>query len=298
MKSVAPVPPVKVPFGVDTVIPIDGLPLNVRQDGTPGDPTVVLIHAFAGSLHQWDDVAQMLSKDHWIIRLDLAGHGDSAKPESGYSMPDQARRVVAVAEYLGAHTFVAVGQSGGGNVVVAMLEDPALRAYVRCGSIIGTPPNMSFVNLPALANVYSLPVIGKLMWKVTNRTMVSKTMKALFAPTATEVPAIVVDDFLKMTQHSYVSAKQNLETFATTKSLSDRVTNVGVPLHVVFGDADQWIPPACTKVWSTVGGVSTELLPGVGHTPPLEDPSAVASMIRKLVRETHHQSELVAEIPD
>ena len=253
--------------------------INVRQDGTPGNPAIVLIHAFAGSLGQWDDVARLLAADYHVIRMDLLGHGASDKPDTGYAMPEQADRVAAIASALGATEFVAVGQSGGGNVVVALLENPEHAARMKGGMIIGTPPDMSFVNLPAIANIYSVPLLGRLMWRITSRKMVSDTMVSLFAPNFATVPAIVVDDFFKMTRHSYVQAKANLEGFARSTPLSARVGSSQVPLLVVFGDQDQWIPPACVEEWARASRATTQLMPRVGHTPPLEAPEDMAAIV-------------------
>ena len=253
--------------------------INVREDGTPGETAIVLVHAFAGSLGQWDEVAQVLAAAYHVIRMDLLGHGASDKPETGYSMPEQADRVARIALAFGAEEFVAVGQSGGGNVVVALLENPKHRARVNGGMVIGTPPDMSFVTLPAIANIYSVPLLGRLMWRITSRKMVSDTMANLFAPNFGPVPAIVVDDFFKMTRHSYVQAKANLEGFAHAKPLSGRVGSSEVPLLVVFGVQDQWIPPACVDEWQRKSRATTQLMPGVGHTPPLEARDDTAAIV-------------------
>ncbi len=260
---------------------IDGALINVRQDGLPEGVPLVLIHALAGSLRQWDEVATLLAQDHWVIRMDLLGHGNSAKPDAGYSMPEQASRVARVAAKLGADTFVAVGQSGGGNVVVALLDTPDLQQRVSGALLIATPPNMSFVNLPPLANIYNVPLMGRLMWKITSRKMVADTMANLFAPGFTPVPQIVIDDFFRMTRHSYVQGKACLEGFAHVRPLSDRVNGSAVPLHIVFGDQDQWIPPACLDEWRRATHATTELMADTGHTPPLERSGALATIIRK-----------------
>jgi pimeloyl-ACP methyl ester carboxylesterase len=269
------------PVGQQELFDIDGDRINVRQDGVSGGVPVVLIHAFAGSIEQWDDVTEALANDHHVVRIDLLGHGGSDKPERGYSMPEQATRVAKVMTLLGITHFFAIGQSGGGNVVVALLDDPTHAMRVKGAIVIGTPPDMSFVNLPALANIYAVPMLGRLMWRITSRKMVSDTMASLFAPDFGAVPSIVVDDFQRMTRRSYVQAKGALEGYAHARPLSTRVSNSAVPLHVVFGEQDQWIPPACTTQWQRVTHATVALMPGVGHTPPLEAPGEVAAIIRK-----------------
>jgi pimeloyl-ACP methyl ester carboxylesterase len=269
--------------GTSWLMRIDGASINVRQDGKPVGVPIILIHAFAGSLEQWDDVAQSIAADHWVIRMDLLGHGASDKPNSGYSMPEQADRVARIASALGAEEFFVVGQSGGGNVVVALLENPKHSTRVKGATVIGSPPNMSFVNLPAIANIYRVPLLGRLMWRITSRKMVADTMANLFAPDFSPTPSIVVDDFFKMTRHSYVQAKANLEDFAHATPLSQRITASDVPFLVVFGDQDQWIPSACTDEWQRASHATILLMHGIGHTPPLEDAAQTAQIITEFV---------------
>ncbi len=93
----------------------------------------------------------------------------------------------------------------------------------------------------------------------------------------------MIDDFFKMTQHSYVQAKAALEGFAHAKPLSARVGSSQVPLCVVFGDQDQWIPSACVDEWQRVSRGTTQLMSGVGHTPPLENADQTTQIIAEFI---------------
>src|SRR5919109_2772177 len=72
--------------------------IQVREDGSPRRPAVVLLHGFASSVHWWGPVAERLAPRFHVIRVDLLGHGGSEKPRKGYSMENQA---ALVAEALG-----------------------------------------------------------------------------------------------------------------------------------------------------------------------------------------------------
>jgi pimeloyl-ACP methyl ester carboxylesterase len=257
--------------------------LLVRQDGIPTGTAIVLIHAFAGSMRQWDEIAASLATSHWVIRVDLLGHGGADKPESGYAMSAQAARITQILETLGVEAFVAVGQSGGSNVVVAMMEANGIAGQMKGAILIAAPPNMSFVNLPPLANIYGVPLLGALMWTITSPKMVADTMASLFAPNFGPVPEIVIEDFFAMTRTSYVAGKAALEGYAYAKPLGDRVRATGIPAHIVFGEQDQWIPAACVAVWQETTHASTQTLSQIGHTPPLEAAPLVAEIIARKV---------------
>lgn len=65
----------------------------MRQDGTRDAPALLLNHR---SVRSWDPLVPMLTRSHRVIRIDLLGHGRSARPTGhGYEMPEQGRRVGA-----------------------------------------------------------------------------------------------------------------------------------------------------------------------------------------------------------
>src|SRR5438105_5036765 len=95
--------------------------LHVVHTGPLDAPTVVLVHGSGASMAWWDPVLPAL-RDLHVVRVDLLGHGRSAKPDDGYEMTEQARRVGAVLDRLGVSRAVLVGHSTGGNVATSLVE--------------------------------------------------------------------------------------------------------------------------------------------------------------------------------
>src|SRR5215203_6766209 len=75
----------KVPGGGELQITDTG----PTEKGARGAP-IVLLHCFGCSLHWWDRMLPSLEREHRVIRVDLLGHGGSAKPKAGYEIPHQA----------------------------------------------------------------------------------------------------------------------------------------------------------------------------------------------------------------
>jgi pimeloyl-ACP methyl ester carboxylesterase len=77
------------------------------------------------------------------------------------------------------------------------------------------------------------------------------------------------------------------ETFAATsvagrryldeRALPDRLAPLGKPLLVIFGQEDRRWNSASATDYLAVPGARLELLPGIGHTPILEDPPATVA---------------------
>jgi len=63
-----------------SMMDVDGVSMYVRQDGPRDGPALVLIHGLGGSTSWWDAVVPLFAASHHVIRVDLLGHGRSAKP--------------------------------------------------------------------------------------------------------------------------------------------------------------------------------------------------------------------------
>jgi pimeloyl-ACP methyl ester carboxylesterase len=59
---------------------------------------------------------------------------------------------------------------------------------------------------------------------------------------------------------------------------------------VVFGSDDQRWRSSSAAAYSVVPGARVELLPGIGHTPMMEDPQAVGKLLLEFAAATGHPS--------
>jgi pimeloyl-ACP methyl ester carboxylesterase len=98
---------------------------------------LVLIHGITGSSLSWVRVAPALAQSSRVIAVDLKGHGDTDRAETGHRFSDQAREVSWLCQSLGIERACVIGHSWGGAVAVHLatstdlverlvLEDPAL----------------------------------------------------------------------------------------------------------------------------------------------------------------------------
>lgn len=105
----------------ERIVRLPGGDIHVEQDGPPGAPTVVLLHGLAGSTAWWEPVLPALRDQH-VVRVDLLGHGGSAKPAGGYGIAEQARRIGTVLDRLEVRRATVVGHSTGGAVAASLAE--------------------------------------------------------------------------------------------------------------------------------------------------------------------------------
>ncbi|MGC1752300.1 MAG: alpha/beta hydrolase, partial [Trebonia sp.] len=63
------------------------------------------------------------------------------------------------------------------------------------------------------------------------------------------------------------------------RSLPDRLTDLRLPLLVIFGADDQRWRSSSAAAYKVVPGAWVELLAGVGHTPMMEDPQTTGKLL-------------------
>ena len=250
----------------------------------PGQP-VVLIHPYGGSLHWYDRLEPLLAEEHRVIRIDLLGFGGSEKPESGYSIPEQAATVAEALNQLDVQGALVVGNSMGGSVTTSLAEQAS--QLVDRAVIIGMAPNTDDFGpgLPFLAELSYTPVIGEAMWRITPDFAIRNQVQEAFAPgfdieTGFDDPDQVVEDYRAMTYTSNDETPAATDDFADELPLDERFKRTPVPLMVIFGAEEQiFDPELAIQGYEDVPGVQTELIEDAGHAPQVEQPEAVARLI-------------------
>ncbi len=106
----------------------DGVRLRVRHRPGAAAPAFVLLHGLDSSARTWDLVAARLAAaGHPAYAVDLRGHGESDRPESGYDTATAAADVAEVCRVLGLTGTVVAGHSWGAHVALRLAaERPSL----------------------------------------------------------------------------------------------------------------------------------------------------------------------------
>ncbi|WP_084337898.1 alpha/beta fold hydrolase [Actinomadura oligospora] len=268
----------------DRLLTLDGKRIHVVQDGPADAPAVVLIHGLAGSARWWDPLVPSLAQAHRVIRIDLLGHGLSAKPSGGgYSIPEQGRRVAQALDRLGVKRAVIVGHSTGGSVATALTEQ---RPDLVTGlALVDTGPRMdAFISDGFVGKLLFVPVVGQLLWRLRTDRLVRKSLGTAFSRPGFTIPEPLVDDVRRTTYHSLTTTSRASDDYMNRRPLPDRLKPLGKPLLVIFGAEDRrWRATESTAAYRAVPGVRIDVIPGVGHSPMLEDPSRTATALQSFV---------------
>jgi pimeloyl-ACP methyl ester carboxylesterase len=251
--------------------------MHVVEDGKPGAPALLLIQNAAAPLACWDPFVPQLASAHRVIRVDLLGRGSPASPAERYDIRAQARRVGAVLDSLGVSRVTVAGHSSGCTVATALAEQ-------RPGAVAG----LALIDFgPSLeAKIPERPLFrlvltqfpGRLLWRLRTEASVRKAVRTGFIRPV-DIPGAFVEHALAMTHRDFVGAMRGPLNYLGQRSLPDRLTGLGIPLLVIFGADDQRWRSSLAFAYRTVPGARVELLPGVGHSPMLEDPETTGRLL-------------------
>ncbi|MEV5328956.1 alpha/beta fold hydrolase [Nonomuraea fastidiosa] len=250
---------------------LDDGDLHVRQDGPRDAPALLLIHGSASSLRSWDALVPPLAETYHVIRIDLLGHGRSGKPDDrSYATEDQARRAGEALDRLGIERATVAGHSSGGVVATALAEQRS--GLVDALVLINTGPS-----LEAFIPQEPLPLSPD-RWPPDDE-QIRRFGGTGFSRPGFEVPQVLLDEVRLMTFHSLTTTMRETTEYLRRRALPDRLAGLGKPLLVVFGADDRRWRSSSAADYRAVPGARVELLPGIGHTPILEDPPGTAALL-------------------
>ena len=265
---------------------VDG-DMHVVEDGRPGAPGLLLIHGSAGSTAWWDPVVPALAGACRVIRVDLLGHGRSSSPAARVrhprSRPPGRRRAGPARRgpgdgdraFHGVHGGHGPGRAAAGQGGRRWPSSTWARAWtLRCPD--GLLVRLLLARFP-----------GRLLWRLRSEATIRKAMRSAFTRPV-DVPGAIIEAALGMTHRALAGTARGSDDYMRQQSLPDRLAALGVPVLVIFGTEDARYPSSSAAAYRVVPGARVELLPGVGHTPMMEDPQATGTLLLEFAAAAAH----------
>lgn len=243
-------------------------------DESPGaDPPLLLLHAWAESRRAFDRLLPLLPTARRVLAPDLRGHGESDKPDGGYSLDHFAEDVVAFLDEVEVASAVLVGASSGGYVA----QQVAMRWPERVAGLVlvGAPRSLNGQAPGLVAEWESLtdPI---------DRAWAERSLERF--PLFHRVPHAFLQD--RVDDIVRCPARAQLGTLT---GLLDAVppTEAGVidlPTTIVWGERDDILPAAdAQRLQDAIAGSRLVVLPDTGHAVLWEQPGEVAKEVADLL---------------
>ncbi|MDJ0384523.1 alpha/beta hydrolase [Streptomyces sp. G-G2] len=223
-------------------------------------------------------------RDLHVVRVDLLGHGTSAKPADGYGIAEQARRVGAVLDKLGVRRATVVGHSTGGAVATSLAEQR--RDLVAAIALIDTGPRVdAFLGDSFAGRLMTAPVVGELLWRLRTDSLIRDAVSTAFTRRV-RTPDQMIADIRGMTYRSLAATKEESTAYVKEQPIPDRLAGLDLPTLVIFGSRDRRWQPSSAQDYRRVPHARIEILDGVGHTPMFEDPDTTGALLHGFALET------------
>ncbi len=247
-------------------------PLAYDRSGS-GEP-LVLLHGLGASRRSWDPVVPELVDRRDVVAVDLPGHGDSS-PSGNSSPAEIAARVAELLDHLGFHTVHVGGNSLGGWVALELAKTGRARsvtAFSPAGLWARTAP------VYLRASLRQSRLNSRIIRRLAPHAPRTRLARSLFFAQAAAHPSRVPYDLGRRAVHDMATTsgfRRTLRGIERTRFVGGAA--ITVPVTVVFGGGDQVLLPRSTRHRDELPVHTRWLdLPGLGHMPMLDDPSAVA----------------------
>ncbi len=278
---------------VDEWVEVEGLQLHYLSAGSGGTP-VLLLHGGvvdAASL-SWGATIGPLAGDRRVVALDMAGYGNSARPDVSYSTAFHVDVVAAVVERLGFDAVDVVGVSLGGGVGLgyALREPDRVRklALVDSYGLGSELPNgagtFALSRVPRL-NQLSLSVLKR------NRWLAKQSLRGIVADVGT-LSAPVIDEYYRLLQHPQAGKayrrwrRHEVRRSGFRTDYSHRLDDVAAPTLFVHGADDPVFPASWSRNAATsVPDARLEVLSNCGHWPPREHTKTFNELLAEFLDE-------------
>lgn len=262
---------------------------TVAVDVIGEGPPVVLTHGTPSWSFLWRHVAPRLAEDHTVHLWDLIGYGDSeAAAGARPSVALHAATLTELVEHWGLsgdHRVAFVGHDIGGGAV--------LRAHLLHGVVAG-----GLVLLDtAVLTPWVTPVATHMQAHLeTYRSMPDSLFGEviaahLSAATAAGMPEAVQRAYLE--RYDGVDGQQRwLDQVAgftddDTRQVVDRLGRLTVPVHLIWGEHDQWLPlDTARALHAAIPDAELTVIPAAGHFLTEDAPAAATAAIHAAVSQT------------
>lgn len=264
----------------------------LRTAGT--GPAVVLIHGMVNSSRHWEPVASQLAADYRVIVPDLLGHGDSAKPAGDYSLGAHAAGIRDLLSSLGVDRATIVGHSYGGGIAMQFFyqfpercERMALVSSGGLGREVSLP--LRAVALPgagpAIAAAANRGVLGAIEWVADRIEPHSRRAAGSARIYVRGMRPLAGRGARRAFLHTLRSV---IGPGGQRVSARDRLYLAGaLPTQIAWGDRDHTIPVRHGReAAEMIAGARFATVPRAGHFPHIENPDAVAEILREFMETT------------
>ncbi|GAA6184927.1 alpha/beta fold hydrolase [Aliiglaciecola sp. NS0011-25] len=245
--------------------------------GSAAKPPMVLAHPLGMNLDAWDQVAQAMANDFYVLRWDLPGHGKSqpiAKDAAPLGELDLVTQLLNLCDALDISQFHYVGTSIGGTIgqQLAIFHPTRLLSLTltNTGAKIGTPE--------------AWLERKKTVLEVGLQQMSADIVARWFSPTSTQRDPNLAKHWQQSLAATDDFSYAALCEWLGKRDQASKLHSLNIPQNFIAGKDDVATPPDLVRALAKIMGVSDIIeLENVGHVPSVEAPDKIRNILNKLI---------------
>lgn len=264
---------------------MDGYRMHYIDMGK-GKP-VILVHGFADSTYCWhENVRALLDAGLRVVAVDLPGLGQSDMPPEGFvlSIDNLAGEVLSFADKMGFEKFNLMGSSMGGGITLFL----SMHHADRIEKAVVVDPVSFWQEKTALLALLNAGSLGRLFAKGTAPWTIRIALKEVYYNDD------MVDDIL-VNEYARPLSKPGYKTLLArliqeypspdAMKMAGRYHGLKVPLLIIWGKQDAWVPPEFGPRLHNMAPDSRLLMvKNAGHLPNQEKPQIVNPAIVEFLK--------------
>ncbi|MEQ8787396.1 MAG: alpha/beta hydrolase [Pirellulaceae bacterium] len=272
-------------------IELDGLKFHYRQSGA--GPDVVLVHAFTSNMAVWlfTDIVEKLAADFRVTMYDLRGHGNSARPESGYNSAVMAGDLKKLHQALELEPALLVGHSYGGTISMhaAVLYPEIVRGVILSDSYF---PGLAEIE-PNMLHADVWADVRRVLAEADAHIGESVNFTELFHAVAglrPEQMEIIKQELGApgarwLAQLGQLSeTRSGDEMFEVAGLTAEKIASVGQPVFAFYDEHSPFMA-TCRYLEEHLSRCTVERVPGAKHVAILQNSPVFVEMVQRRLRE-------------
>ncbi|WP_271251575.1 alpha/beta fold hydrolase [Pseudanabaena sp. Chao 1811] len=226
------------------------------QNADANKPPILLIHGFGAAMDQWRDNIPALAAEHTVYAIDLLGFGASEKPPTDYSIYLWVEQVLSFWQKFVGVPMIIIGNSIGALVAaIAASHHPEIAAGVVT---ISLPDIEAFKALVpkwlqplerAVKAIVNAIFVKPLFYLFRQPCMIRFVLKGIVYCDRDRVDDQLVEIIAKPARdrqaaEAFVRLNRSLNQPNYSPSLTQALSQLQVPLLILWGSRDRLIPPS------------------------------------------------------
>lgn len=260
---------------METIQTPDGIVLHVRDEGPKHGHAVMFSNSLGTDMRVWDPLLPHLPHGLRLVRYDKRGHGLSDCPLSPYTIDELVADAGAVVDAIGLKKITFVGLSVGGLIGqgLAAARPDLMRGLV----LMDTAAKIGSEEIWA-ERIAALRAGGL-------EGMADAVMERWFARSFREERPNDLGLWRNLLTRTPAEGYGGCCHAISAADMTEATAALKLPVMAIVGEEDGATPPDLVKATAALCGGAFHVIKDAGHLPCVEQPQAVAALLRDFLKE-------------